>query len=78
MMARVPMSTQSDLDAIMAMPVGERIERLRVLSPEKADALELLVNLALRETWQDTFHNGPRGGLRLKSQVQKGGRNDAR
>jgi hypothetical protein len=54
-------------DAIRALPLVDKLQRLANLDPEKLRAFETLVDETLEQCWRENFFAGKRGGVMLKS-----------
>jgi hypothetical protein len=55
-----------------SLPLLDKIQWLDQYDPEMADAVDMLVTAALKRAFQEQFHAGACGGLRLKAE-KKGG-----
>jgi hypothetical protein len=56
-----------NLRAVLMLPLPERIERLRHIEPEAADALEVIVNHAIVERWAAKFYRPRNAELKIKA-----------
>jgi hypothetical protein len=54
-------------EAIRSLPLGDKLERLANLDPEKVRAIEVQVDDVLEQCWRENFYAGTRGGRMLKS-----------
>ena len=56
-------------EAIRHAPLGDKLQRLAQLRPEKVRALDAFVTVLLEQAWREEFYAGPRGGLLLKAEA---------
>jgi hypothetical protein len=54
-------------DAIRRLPLGEKLQRLENLDPDKVEQFVIIVDELLEQAWRENFFAGPRGGQMLKS-----------
>lgn len=55
--------TADFLENILKLPLEEKLKRLALLDPRAVQAIDILVDEAIRDRWQKKFQSGPRGGL---------------
>jgi hypothetical protein len=53
---------------VQLLPPAQKLERLRLLNPSYAAAMELLIDDCLERGFQGQLHGGQGGGLKLKSE----------
>jgi hypothetical protein len=61
-------------DDVRALPLAEKITRLRVLCPGHVAAIEVIVDDCLEQRSRRQFYAGPRGALKRASRKGDGAR----